>query len=69
MRIILDADKNTITVPWNYADKLEAMKKLVGDAGGKTDNFTFKTYLETAWNKAMEDTDKSLVVADKPKRK
>ena len=69
MRIILDTDKNTITVPWNYAEKLEAMKKLVESADGKTDNFTFKSYLEAAWKKAMEDTDKSLIVADKPKRK
>ena len=29
MRIILDTDKKTITVPWNYSDKLEAMNKII----------------------------------------
>ena len=29
MRIILDTDKRTITVPWNYSEKLEAMNKMI----------------------------------------
>ena len=29
MRIILDTDKKTITVPWNYQKKLEEMNKLI----------------------------------------
>ena len=34
MRIILDTDKKTITVPWNYSDKLEAMNKIIVEATG-----------------------------------
>ena len=29
MKIILDIDKKTITVPWNYSDKLAAMNKII----------------------------------------
>lgn len=29
MRIILDTDKKTITVPWNYAAKLEEYNNMV----------------------------------------
>ena len=34
MRIILDTDKKTITVPWNYTDKLDAINKTIRDAIG-----------------------------------
>lgn len=34
MRIILDTDKKTITVPWNYAQKLDEMNRIVAEAGG-----------------------------------
>ena len=36
MRIILDTDKRTITVPWNYSEKLEAMNKIIVEATGDT---------------------------------
>ena len=32
MRIILDTDKKTITVPWNYAAKLEEINRIIRTA-------------------------------------
>ena len=41
MRIILDTEKKTITVPWNYQQKLEEYNAMVmeisGDASKKKD--------------------------------
>ena len=34
MRIILDTDKKTITVPWNYAAKLEEINRIIKDGSG-----------------------------------
>ena len=68
MRIILDTDKKTITVPWNYAAKLEEINRIIKDGGGDK-QYTFKTYLEEAWKACMDDTDKHLKVADRPARK
>ena len=68
MRIILDTDKKTIIVPWNYAAKLEEINRIIKDGGGDK-QYTFKTYLEEAWKACMDDTDKHLKVADRPARK
>ena len=68
MRIILDTDKKTITVPWNYAAKLEEINRIIKDGGGDK-QYTFKTYLEEAWKICMDDIDKHLIVADMPARK
>lgn len=70
MRVILDTDKKTITVPWNYAAKLEEINKIIvevtGDEGKKK---TFSSYLKECWDSAMKDTDKNLIVAQKPVKK
>ena len=42
MRIILDTDKKTITVPWNYTTKLEEINRMVKEYGG--DNAKPKTF-------------------------
>lgn len=68
MRIVLDTDKKTITVPWNYADKLAEINRIIKDGGGDK-QYTFRSYLEEAWNACMENTDASLKVADKLVRK
>lgn len=34
MRIILDTDKKTITVPWNYQEKLDTLNKLIMEVSG-----------------------------------
>lgn len=59
MRVILDTDKKTITVPWNYAAKLEEINRIIKDGGGAK-QYTFKTYLEESWKACMDDTDKHL---------
>lgn len=67
MRIILDTDKKTITVPWNYQQKLEDYNSMVmqisGDASKKK---TFKSFIDDIWRECMEDSDKHLVTGKKP---
>ena len=41
MRVILDTDKKTITVPWNYAAKLEEINRIIKDGGGAK-QYTFR---------------------------
>lgn len=53
----LDTGKKTVTVPWNYAAKLEEINRIIKDGGGA------KQYA------CMDDTDKHLKVADKPSHK
>lgn len=70
MRIILDTDKKTITVPWNYSAKLEQINKMIMDlTGDETKKKTFDGYLKECWEEAMSDTDKNLKTAQKPNRK
>ena len=68
MRIVLDTDKKTITVPWNYAEKLAEINRIIKDGGGDK-QYTFKTYIDEIWKACMENTDETLKVADKPARK
>lgn len=68
MRIVLDTDKKTITVPWNYAAKLEELNGII-EQGGGTKKYDFKSYLMEMWETCMKDTDKHLKVADKPSSK
>ena len=54
MRIILDTDKKTIIVPWNYNEKLDAYNELVmeisGDESKKKD---FKSFIDDVWKDCM----------------
>lgn len=68
MRIILDTDKKIITVPWNYATKLEELNKIIKQGGG-TKKYDFKSYLDEMWGECMADTDTHLKVAEKPNNK
>lgn len=68
MRIILDTDKKTITVPWNYAAKLDELNTIIKEGGGSK-KYDFKSYIQEAWEFCMKDTDKHLIVAEKPNRK
>ncbi len=65
IRIILDTDKKTITVPWNYAAKLEELNRIIADGGGNK-KYDFKSFLQENWDSCMAETDKRLVVAQKP---
>ncbi len=70
MRIILDTDKKTITVPWNYQDKLNAMNAIIAAAGGQgARSLDFKGYINDMWNYCMENSDACLKTADKPTKK
>lgn len=71
MRVILDTDKKTITVPWNYAAKLDEMNAIILEVTGndKSKKKSFTGYLQECWDAAMSDTDKNLIVAQKPVRK
>ena len=67
MRIILDTDKKTITVPWNYTDKLAAMNRTIKEAmGDDAKELDFKQYLDDCWKYAMEHSDTQLKTAQKP---
>lgn len=68
MRIILDTDKKTITVPWNYSDKLASMNKIIADAGGNK-KLDFVDYINDIWKYAIENSDECLKTASKPNRK
>ena len=70
MRIILDTDKKTITVPWNYASKLEVINNTIRDAvGDDSRKKTFSGYLTECWTYAMEHSDTNLKTAQNPKKK
>lgn len=67
MRIILDTDKKTITVPWNYTDKLATMNRTIKEAmGAEAKTLDFKQYLIDCWNYAMDNSDTQLKTAQKP---
>ena len=68
MRIILDTDKKTIIVPWNYAAKLDELNRIISEGGG-TKKYSFVSYLQENWDACMADTDKHLIVAEKPTKK
>ena len=68
MRVILDTDKKTITVPWNYAAKLDELNSIIASGGG-TKKYDFKSFLQENWDFCMAETDKHLIVAQKPVKK
>lgn len=69
MRIILDTDKKTITVPWNYTNKLEEINKMIKEYGGENAKTkTFSGYIDECWKYAMEHSDTNLKTAQKPKK-
>ncbi len=69
MRIILDTDKKTITVPWNYSEKLEAMNKMIAEISeDKAKQKTFSGFIDECWKYAMEHSDTNIKTAQKPNR-
>ena len=70
MRIILDTDKKTITVPWNYTDKLDAINNLIVEVTGDENNKkTFTCYIDEIWKEAIKNSDKCVKTASRPIRK
>lgn len=69
MRVILDLEQKTITVPWNYTDKLAAMNRMIKEAmGDDAKELDFKQYLEDSWKYAMEHSNTQLKTGPKPVR-
>ena len=67
MKIILDTDKKTITVPWNYTMKLEEINRMVKEFGGPDAKIkTFSGYIDECWRYAMEHSDTQLKTAARP---
>ncbi len=70
MKIILDTDTRTITVPWNYGTKLEGMNKLIMSVtNDPSKQKTFSGFIDECWREAMADTDRRLKTAQKPIKK
>lgn len=67
MRVILDTDKKTITVPWNYKQKIEEMNRLImevtDDESKKKD---FMGFLSECWDEAFKG---HISEGKKPERK
>lgn len=69
MRIILDTDKKTITVPHNYQKKLDELNAMIMEiTGDKSKQKTFKGYIDEIWKEAMENSDKCLLTGKPPVR-
>ena len=70
MRIVLDTDKKTITVPWNYQAKLDEINKIIAEANGdESKKKTFTGYIDDIWKNAIENSDKCVVTGSKPSKK
>lgn len=67
MRIILDTDKKTITVPWNYQAKLEEYNKMVMEISqDESKKKTFTGFVDEIWKECMKDSDRCVVTGKKP---
>ena len=70
MRIILDTDKKTITVPHNYQKKLDDINALIMSVTKDQKNKkTFKGYIDEIWKECMANSDKCIVTGRAPAKK
>ena len=70
MRIILDTDARTITVPWNYQDKLNTINEVIMSAThDEKAKKTFTGYIDEIWKEAIADSDRGVKTGKKPVRK
>lgn len=70
MRIILDTDKKTITVPWNYQDKLDAYNQMVIEISGDEEKVkTYKGFMDEIWKYCIEHSDKCVKTGKQPVKK
>lgn len=70
MRIILDTDKKTITVPWNYQQKLEEYNAMVMQiSGDENKKKTFTGYIDEIWKECIANSDQCVVTGKKPTSK
>ena len=67
MRIILDTNKKTITVPWNYQQKLDELNNLIETYGKDTGKKqTFTGYIDEIWKECISKSDKCAVTGKRP---
>ena len=70
MKIILDTDKKTITVPYNYMDKLNEINKMIKQYGApNTPPETFTGYIDKIWRECIDNSDEHVRTGEKPKKK
>ena len=70
MRIILDTDKKTITVPWNYQRKLDELNDIILAATeDETKRKTFTGYINELWSECIKNSDKCVITGTKPFKK
>ena len=70
VRIILDTDKKTITVPHNYQQKLNDMNKLIAEySDGKKEAKTFTGYIDEIWEYCIKHSDECVLTGKKPSSK
>lgn len=66
MRIILDTDKKTITVPWNYQQKLDELNRIAEQYGGEGfQPQTFIGFMDDIWRDCIEHSDKRVLTAQR----
>ena len=67
MSIILDTDKRTITVPWNYGAKLDELNRLIMSiTDDPSKQKTFSGYIDECWREAIAHAEERIVIAPKP---
>lgn len=70
MKIILDTDKKTITVPYNYQDKLNEINKMIKQYGAPDAKpETFTGFIDKIWKECIADSDNHVRTGEKPKKK
>ena len=66
MRIILDTDKKTITVPWNYQQKLDGINEIIMQVSNDPEKKkTFTGYIDELWNECIENSDRCVITGEK----
>ena len=59
--------QKTITVPWNYQQKLNDMNKLIAEySGGTMAAKTFTGYIDEIWKECIKNSDQCVVTGKKP---
>ena len=69
MKVILDTDKKTITVPYNYMDKLNEINKMIKQYAPQAELETFTGYIDKIWLECIDNSDEHVRTGEKPKKK
>ena len=69
MKVILDTDKKTITVPYNYMDQLNEINKMIKQYAPQAELETFTGYIDKIWRECIDNSDEHVRTGEKPKKK